>query len=145
MAPHPSLSIRRVTCHLCFLVTRRCERWNWKRARAIERSTGGRPGDSCLRTSDRERRNATCEKILSWHSASAENEINSVRGCSSTMSTGHTPRFKRIEWANHVNLWGGRERERDREGKKRKRAEERERRGTRRCVTETRREFLLTF
>ena len=54
------------------------------------------------REKEREIREAACEKILSWHSASAD-EINSVRGCGSTMSTGHTPRFKRIERTSHTN------------------------------------------
>lgn len=48
-------------------------------------------------------RGATCEKIFSWHSASADDEINSVRGCGSAMSTDHTSRFERIEQTEPQN------------------------------------------
>lgn len=40
-----------------------------------------------------------CEKIRCWHLASADDEINSARGCGSPMSTGHTPRFHRNQSA----------------------------------------------
>lgn len=49
------------------------------------------------RESESVSRGAACEKIFSWHSASADDEINSVRGCGSAVSTGHTSRFERIE------------------------------------------------
>lgn len=63
-------------------------------------------------------REAICEKILSWHSASADDEINSVRGCGSTMSTGHTPRFERIGRANESVRRTLQERQEKRERKK---------------------------
>lgn len=51
-----------------------------------------------------------CEKIHSWHLASADDEINSARGCGSAMSTGHTPRFDRNESATNLrNVEGGKE------------------------------------
>lgn len=60
-----------------------------------------------------------CEKIHSWHLASADDEINSARGCGSAMSTGHTPRFDRNESAtNPRNGVGGKENTSGRKGQR---------------------------
>ncbi|OAD53222.1 hypothetical protein WN48_10641 [Eufriesea mexicana] len=48
-----------------------------------------------------------CEKIHSWHLASADDEINSARGCGSPMSTGHTPRFHRNDSATKTERMRG--------------------------------------
>lgn len=109
------------------------------RAPGVGERSGG-PGVPTALTGTRgqkESREATCEKILSWHSASADDEINSMRGCGSTMSTGHTPRFERIRRASEPRIRRKRDGTRERERKR----NEGERKGRERYagVTETRR------